>query len=554
MIKRIANNRTKVLFRYITVCLCSLMSWWLPLVNCCAQEDIYWIELTDKHGTPYSIEQPETFLTQRALDRRQRQNIKIKEDDLPVSSLYCDSITNIGLNIIGRSKWINALMATVPAADTNLINRVKQLSFVKSTELTYKDITSRSASINNKFVSSDKSPITDQDYNRQITIHNGHFLHNKNLNGEGILIALMDGGYCFLDSITAFNAIKSENRLIARQDFLKGQKVSHSTESHGTMVLSVLTGYKEADFIGSAPNSSFILCRTENSTSEYPVEADNWILGMEFADSLGADIINTSLGYGYFDDTSYNFPFSQFDGHTLRVSRAANIAATKGMLLVASAGNEGNREWQKLLAPAEADSVLAVGSIHPNGSRSNFSSYGPTNGSMVKPNVVAIGSNTTILNNHGTIGTTNGTSFSSPVIAGLAACLWQAFPELKSWEVKSLIEESSHQYESPDTILGYGIPDFQKAYYAAQETLNVSNKIIPIHIYPIPATDKLFISTEQHLLEAKLYSTDGTIASIKLMQANSTTNTISIAHLPAGIYILRLRTRATVVAHKVIIK
>ena len=460
----------------------------------------------------------------------------------------------LGAKIIGTSKWLNALVVSLPSADTILLNAINRLSFVKSIELTYKGISTRSASIKNKLVASDRSTNTDQNYNTQITMHQGDFLHNKNFTGQGMLIALLDGGYSAVDSIAAFNSVKNDNRLVARRSFITCGNTCNIIENHGTKVFSVLTGSAAHGFTGSAPDASYILCRTEDPTSEYPVEADYWIIGVEYADSLGADIINTSLGYGYFNDATFDYPKHLFDGHSLRISKAANIAAAKGMLMVTSAGNEGGRQWQKLLAPADADSVMAVGSINADGAHSSFSSYGPINGDIVKPNVVAIGNRTTIINDNGSIGTANGTSFSTPVISGLAACLWQAYPHLKAWEIKSLIETSSHQYLSPDTILGYGIPNFKNAYNAAQESTVITTQINNIKVYPNPTTDAIKIATNTPLLEANLHRLTGELALTQLLNENSHTNTISVAHLPTGIYILRLRTKDGHYSHKIAIE
>jgi len=425
----------------------------------------YRIYLTDKTNTPYSIQHPEDFLSQLAIQRRLNQNIPIVENDLPVDPLYVDSLKALGLTILNTSKWMNTVV--VFSTDTALIDTIQNLAFVsdlyKSASLYQKK------SLENKFgyQISNEELKTDSlvllDYgsaSNQIKMLNGHILHNQGFQGQGKTIAIIDAGFYHVNTLPAFDSLWINNQILGTRDFVDGGTVSFSGNYHGMMVLSTIAANIPGEFVGTAPKAKFWLLRSEDGATEYLIEEDNWISAAEFADSVGVDVINTSLGYNTFNDPSQNHTYADLDGNTIYITRGADIAASKGILVVVSAGNSGGSSWQYITAPADADSVLSVGAVNSEEVYVSFSSTGPTPDGRIKPNVAAKGYGTTIQTTGGQVGSGSGTSFSSPIIAGMAACLWQANPQLSNMEILHSIEQSSDQYFAPDSLKGYGVPDF----------------------------------------------------------------------------------------------
>ena len=425
----------------------------------------YRIYLTDKTNTPYSIQHPEDFLSQLAIQRRLNQNIPIVENDLPVDPLYVDSLKALGLTILNTSKWMNTVV--VFSTDTALIDTIQNLAFVsdlyKSASLYQKK------SLENKFgyQISNEELKTDSlvllDYgsaSNQIKMLNGHILHNQGFQGQGKIIAIIDAGFYHVNTLPAFDSLWINNQILGTRDFVDGGTVSFSGNYHGMMVLSTIAANIPGEFVGTAPKAKFWLLRSEDGATEYLIEEDNWISAAEFADSVGVDVINTSLGYNTFNDPSQNHTYADLDGNTIYITRGADIAASKGILVVVSAGNSGGSSWQYITAPADADSVLSVGAVNSEEVYVSFSSTGPTPDGRIKPNVAAKGYGTTIQTTGGQVGSGSGTSFSSPIIAGMAACLWQANPQLSNMEILHSIEQSSDQYFAPDSLKGYGVPDF----------------------------------------------------------------------------------------------
>lgn len=407
-------------------------------------------------------------------------------------------------------------------------------------ELTYQTLQLRSTS--HKF---DELPAIDPELCKesfyQLALHNGQLLHDQGYTGKDLYIAIIDGGFNGTNDLPVFSAIRAEKRIIAQRNFVSPSNTINWTDNHGMQVFSVLGGYLYNEYRGSAPDASYILCKTEDETSEFPVEADYWILAAEYADSIGADIINTSLGYCSFQNSSMNYQYKDLDGRTLRISKAADIAATKGMLIVNSAGNIGKENSQKILAPADAENIISVGSVNTDSTHTNYSSYGPNATGAIKPNVMSVGYQTAVQAPNGNIAFANGTSYATPIISGLAACLWQALPTKTAIEIKELIEASSNKASSPDTILGYGIPDFWKAYNSAiyNGTL-VKNEPI-VSVYPNPATDYVIITNS---INAKwlfnLRNMRGEIVPTKARPLNNNSLYLPTSHLPTGIYILQL--------------
>lgn len=434
----------------------------------------YWIEFTDKNNSAYSISNPSAFLSQRSIDRRNKQNISIKENDLPVNLWYIDSIVNAGAKVLNRSKWFNAL--SIYTTDTVVLSKIKKLPFVKSTTpvALYTSLSDKSG--HNKFnketygvlVENNAEGFFSSGYNygpslNQISMIGGDALHNFGYTGGGMAIAVLDAGFYHVDQLGAFDSLWTNNQILGTWDFVEGNDSVYENDSHGMMVLSTMGGNLPGQLVGTAPKASYWLLRSEDAASEYPIEEDNWIAAAEFADSVGVDVINSSLGYSTFDNSSLDHTYADMDGNTTRISMAADLLADKGVLVVSSAGNEGNGSWHYITAPADGDSVLTIGAVDASGNYVSFSGVGPTYDGRIKPNVVAQGSGATVASVGGGVQTGNGTSFSSPIIAGISACLWQAHPDYTNMQIIDAIHESASQYTNPDYLKGYGIPNFAMA-------------------------------------------------------------------------------------------
>lgn len=461
--------------------------------NAQSNEQVYTFQFSDKDNTPYSLSNPLEFLSQRAVDRRKRQNISLDEKDLPVDPSYVQAVLDEGGIYLTHSKWFNSV--TVRVQNDNIRDSILDLPFVIH-EIPVAKRSNESADVGKIFPLAEQksNPIlTENSYGfafNQIDMINGVSLHNQGFKGEGMLIAVLDGGFIRVDEFSIFNKLRDDGRLVATWDFVNQNEEVYSSSSHGQSVLSTMAGYSPGTFIGTAPEANYMLLKTEDVGSEFPVELEYWIAGAEFADSAGADIINSSLGYTRFDEASLDFEYADMDGNTTRGSQGADIAASRGILVVNSAGNSGNKPWRYIGAPSDGDSVLAVGAVSQDGFIANFSSVGPSSDGEVKPNVCAQGQGATIMSGGGQIATGNGTSFSGPIIAGMAACLWQAnLDSATNMDVFHAIEQSAHLYNNPDESYGYGIPDFAKANLLlknVQPTNEAESELFTV--YPNPFT------------------------------------------------------------------
>jgi serine protease AprX len=430
----------------------------------------HWIQFTDKDNTPFDVLEPLEFLSQRALDRRQRQNIPILENDLPVDPTYIQAVLDEGAIYLTHSKWFNSVTVIVP--NQAMLTTIQNLPFVLSSEPVGKKDGYKETINKFEFVEAEKS-LTESQFNEsnyglgfnQIDMLGGISLHNQGFKGQGMLIAVLDGGFPNVDVFPAFDSLRANNRLVGGWDFVARDNSIYGDASHGMSVLSTMAANLPGEFVGTAPEASYLLFRTEDTSSELPVELDYWIAAAEFADSAGADIINSSLGYTTFDNSDFDFSYSDMDGNTTRGTRGADIAASKGILVVNSAGNSGNNSWKYIGAPSDGDSVLAIGAVTSEGLIANFSSEGPSSDNDIKPNVCAQGQGITYISSGGAVSAGgNGTSFSGPIIAGMAACLWQIHKDsLTNMEIFHAIEASAHKFRNPDGFYGYGIPNFAKA-------------------------------------------------------------------------------------------
>ncbi len=437
---------------------------------------IYRIVLKDKAGTPYSITSPEKFLSLKSVERRRRQGIAIDSTDLPVSPDYIRAIDKRGLSVVGKSKWNNTLLVKGP--NRQQLERLRLLPFVKSVLKVWesKDSIPKPEG-RDEVVSKFESwgTVSNMPYGegqKQIEAINGIPLHDAGFRGKGMTIAVLDAGYMNVDKIKAF----SNANIIGTHNFVAVSPTTvYKQMDHGTKVLSTMAMNQPNIFVGTAPDASYLLLRSEDYSSENIVEEDYWAEAAEYADSIGADIISSSLGYHHFDDSLVNHHYWEQDGHTALISRTASMLADKGIVCVNSAGNDGMGSWKRINFPADADNILTVGAMTYQGLNSPFSSVGPTADGRVKPDVMAIGSSTSVVSGNGTIQHNNGTSFSCPCIAGMVACLWQALPDKTAKEIIDIVRKAGNNVDHPDNIYGYGIPDFWKAYQIGLKAIPSGN-------------------------------------------------------------------------------
>lgn len=446
----------------------------LAIAGASAQQDTlkYRISLTDKAATTYSLDQPEKYLSKKAIERRRRQNLSVDSTDLPVCRQYIDAIQAKGVRIVTTGKWDN--FVTVACNDSSLIGEIAALPFVRSTEKVW--VAPRKPAAANKRDSLVNTPVkSDSLYGpayRQIGMSRANLLHEEGYKGQGMTIAVIDAGFHNADRITAMNNIK----IAGTRDFVQPDSDIYAQGSHGMAVLSCMAMNQPHVMIGTAPEASYWLLRSEDEASEHLVEQDYWAAAVEFADSVGVDVVNTSLGYYTFDDPLKNYTYRDLDGQHALMSRQAAKMANKGMVLVCSAGNSGASSWKKITAPADAENVLTVGAIDKRGVLAPFSSIGNTTDNRVKPDVMAVGLNADVMGTDGNLRKASGTSFSSPVMCGMVACLWQACPQLTAKQLIELVRSVGDRAEFPDNIYGYGVPDLWKAYKTCSSASSPSKK------------------------------------------------------------------------------
>ncbi|MBL7963269.1 MAG: S8 family peptidase [Flavobacteriales bacterium] len=430
----------------------------------------YWIQFTDKDDTPYSLTAPEAFLSTRAIERRQLQGIPIDSLDLPVNPAYISDLLASGeIQLVNRHKWFNAV--TIRSTDTLALDTLHMLPFVAEVRLLH-DGHERPLRAINKFPEEKHYVEVGGHFQgrygaslRQVALLNAHLLHEAGAEGQGLLIGVMDSGFENVDLSPAFKELRDRGGIVLTRDLAYPDGDVYRDHWHGRSVLSCIAGHIPGALLGTAPAVNVALFRTEVNDSEYIWEEDNWVAAAELADSLGCDILNTSLGYTTFDDSTQDHRFEDMNGRTARISIAAGIAARKGMIPVTSAGNAGTSEWYHISAPADAEDILAVGAVNVDRLVADFSSRGPSADGRVKPDVCAVGWSTVGLSPWGEEAIRiNGTSFSSPLLAGGVACLWQLHRDRTAHEVMDAVRRSASHHDRPDPAFGHGIPDLWRAH------------------------------------------------------------------------------------------
>lgn len=513
------------------------------LNNLWAQVEDAWVYFKDKPSQTAFIATPLTMLSQRALDRRTRYNIALDLNDVPTEASYITQIKNAaGITVKAKSKWLNALHIQGTQTD---INNILNLNFVSKVEYANKSLNpSGKNEKQQKRMRKTNKPDSKTDFNygnatNQIQMLKGNVLHQNNFTGEGMQIAIIDGGFPNVDNFAAFKRIRDNNQILGGYDFVNRNENFYTGSYHGMAVLSTIAGYLDNQFIGTAPDAKFYLFISEDDINETPLEESLWVEAAEKADSLGVDVINTSLGYTTFDNPNYNYVYADMDGKTTFISRGAEIAFSRGMIVVNSAGNEGNAPWHYISAPADAASVLSIGAVNASGNIANFSSYGPAADNRVKPDVCAQGAGVYIINPSGSIATSNGTSFSSPVLAGVIACLWQAFPDKNNAEIIQLVKESAHLYNNPTAQEGYGIPNFESVFNLLN--MEETEAVLEVVAYPNPSENEIKFKFPDQVTEMELvvFNVLGMwLSSEKITKTNPEKD---ISNLAQGLYFMRLK-------------
>ncbi|AFM05204.1 subtilisin-like serine protease [Bernardetia litoralis DSM 6794] len=514
----------------------------------------------DKNGTTFSTSRPLEFLTQKSIDRRNKQGISITEQDLPVNTDYISQINNLGASVSHALKWFNAAIVT---ADETTFIEIENLSFVDKIDRVAINLdTNRVARISatcdinteddicpefevNKILKTNKNQ-EDFDYGSslaQIQMLGVDKMHQQGYLGQGIHIAVLDGGFINANTLSAF----SHADIAFVYDVVENGQNVYQASSHGTKVLSAMLSKKEGEIIGTAPEATYYLFRTEDVSKEFPIEEAFWAVGAEKADSLGVDILQTSLGYSDFDNSDYDYTHDDLDGNTAMISQAAEFATQKGIVVVTSAGNSGNSAWQKISFPADAPSVLAVGAVDSNEEIGNFSSIGNTADGRVKPDIMAMGVGTTLWSEQNQLTSGNGTSYAAPLIAGLVAGFMQKNPNLTQKEVMFAMRRAGDNYSTPNEQYGYGIPNFDRLtqieLILGQEE-DLTNKDAQIRIFPNPVAsilhieidEKLFITNET--LNLQIYNLQGQLILEEIL--NTDKKDIDFPAVSKGIYIVHI--------------
>ena len=526
-----------------------------------AQVNCYRIYLHDKANSPYSVERPQEFLSQRSIDKRARYDIEITERDLPVNPAYKNEILQVDtcVHILSTSKWTNTLAIWCPQEDKlqdveNLyfVDSIKPVGYYPALENHQEDVTFGATGDLNEPDTLSYGLGFDQ-----IALHNGQLLHQQGYRGDGMLIAMLDAGWLLFDQFFGFQSLYDNGQIWGTYNFIPGMDNVYLGHTHGTSCASIILSsiFSPLDtLVGTAPNANMVFIRTEDPDHEQLIEEDFWAAGAELADSLGADVITSSLGYTQFDNPDFAFDYSSCDGRTSIASQVATMAAHSGMVVCVAAGNDGYNAWHKLSRPGDAEDVLCVGAVDVDSVYAPFSSCGPSFDGRVKPDVASCGWDTYVANvgwdedhYYMALSQGSGTSYATPLLAGLATCLWQALPQLTAVEVMQIIREAGHQYTAPDTLMGYGIPNFYQAWleHRADTLVSVTEQTIPSSafcVYPNPCQSWLTVENpESTYINICIYDLMGRVMYADGGFSREGKRTFNTENWPSGVYFVRVQ-------------
>lgn len=515
---------------------------WFVAFSATAQENRYMVFFKDKEGTPYSLSSPSAFLSPKAIDRRLKSDIAIDERDLPVTPAYVDGVRNAGAATFFTTRWMNGVLIQCPET---VLSAVEALPYVDRIEFVA-PLAKLQSGGRRSFNLRTRDNHVGAETENQLAMLGIDTMHEGDFAGRGVTIALLDSGFPGVNTGPAFEHIFADGRFmdLVSHDFVHNSPNVFQYDDHGTEVLSVIAARIPDAFSGGAYEATFQLYITEDVPTEYRVEEYNWLFAAERADSAGVDIIHSSLGYYDFDDASMNYTREEMDGSTTVVSRAAQWAADRGIVVVTSAGNEGAIPgWRIITAPADAVDVLAIGAVNSNLQRTPSSSIGPSADNRIKPDLAALGASVKVVKATGQISTASGTSLAAPLVTSLVAGILQRYPALTNRQVIDVLRRTSSQAQHPDNLLGYGIPNFQ-AVVNFQDRLPQIN---PFDIFPNPlTTDTLSISPFDpdviDSCEIEIISSQGRLlgrTSARFDWLNRTFKA-DLSSLAAGIYYIRI--------------
>lgn len=531
------------------------------------QQYAFRVAFDDKNETTFTLANPSAYLSPRAITRRAKYNIPTDSTDLPVNAVYVDSVLQVTEGILHMtSKWQNHCVVLL--SDSSKILQLQNISFIKSIKQVayyfnglHQQVSGPASGGSGTMGTNGTAPaLIDQNFYgsgwSQISMCHGEYLHQNNRMGQGKLIAVIDLGFDGVDVIPAYDSMRNHGRLTDTWNYIYDTAHVFGYADHGTKVFSCLAAYAPGFYVGTAPEASYALYISDDENTEQAIEEDNWLAAAERSDSIGADIISTSVGYNEFDNPDDSYTYADLDGHTTIVARAANTANSKGITVLASAGNEGTTSWQFILTPGDADSIITVGSVNSNKLASGFSGKGPNASGLLKPNVCAQGGSVSVIVSSGGIGTSSGASISTPVLAGLTACLMQATPSRKPAQVRTLIESVSDSFATPTMKVGNGVPDFKRALDFVTDVKDLTDKTQAFYLYPNPTSSELNIavsSAAKTVIDIYCYDLQGKLVLKESMQAgNGRTGKIDMRTLPDGVYFIRINSDKGYQVEKVI--
>lgn len=508
----------------------------------------YWVRFTDKNGSPYTIGNPGAYLSARSIARRTNQGIAINTTDLPVNQTYINQVNSTGAQVFQRSKWMNAAIV--------IVNSSAQLSAINS--LTCVINTSRVARLR-KTQPDDLSGVNDKkaqrtgnvlayDYGSSLTQNSQigtDCMHENGYRGQNMLIGVLDSGFDNVNNNDVFDSLRNEGRILGTRDIVAGNTSVYEDHNHGAMVLSCIVGNTPGELIGTGPKAKVYLVRTEDVGSETPIEESNWIVGAEYADSVGVDIITTSLGYTTFDSPFTSHVYSDLNGKTAAMSIASTMAVRKGIFVLNAAGNDGSNSWQYIGVPADADSICTVGSVNGSGVHSGFSSVGPTADGRIKPDLSTMGQGTYVCSPSGSFFPGNGTSFATPILAGGVACLWQANPTKTNMQILQALKATASRSSNPDNSYGWGIPNMCAAHNLLNGT-NVGVKELAnsgsLKVFPNPATSELNFNLDTKPESVGITDVLGKTITVEATETSSGKYSVSLPEMSKGVYFISIKT------------
>lgn len=495
-----------------------------------AQTHRYMVFFSDKVGTPHAIASPSTFLSVRAVERRAKAQATVNDADLPVVPSYVTQVRATGAKAFFTSRWMNGVLVEATGAQ---LTAIQALPFVASTEYVAPNQQLQGGRRGSKWISSTTAAATDV----QLSMLSLDSMHVDGYEGAGVMVAVLDAGFPGVTSASGFQKLRDENRILLTEDFIQNSSNIYQYDQHGTNVLSIMAA-EGPGFKGGAAKASYLLFVTEDATDEYRIEEYNWLFAAERADSAGADIIQSSVGYTTFDDTSMDYAPADLNGSTAVISRAAGWARDRGIIVVASAGNLGATPWQFISPPADVDGILSVGAITSSGTRAGFSSVGPSSTGSVKPDVVALGTGVSVIGSDGNLATVSGTSAAAPLVSSLVAGLLEAYPTMNPLVLASDIRATASHAQTPNNETGYGIP----AYLAVK---NYIERRYFATVFPNPVANTLWISIGPSVnpVNLSIFDSQGKEvfkAAAPSISWSNRTGSLDVSELAAGLYIVHI--------------